>query len=65
MGCLHRALKLSGYEGHDLEVCLPRLLYCLKAEDSGIFQGDSFAAWIRKSKIDGSDLLQKNTRASV
>jgi hypothetical protein len=32
MGQLHDALKASGYEGHDLERLLVRLVFCLFAE---------------------------------
>ena len=35
MGLLHDQLKASGYEGHELEVLLVRLLFCLFAEDTG------------------------------
>jgi hypothetical protein len=46
MGRLHDLLKASGYgqegppgrAGHDLEVLLVRLLFCLFADDTGIFQ---------------------------
>ena len=38
MGRLHDALKASGYDGHPLEVLLVRLLFCLFADDTGIFQ---------------------------
>ena len=38
MGRLHDALKASGFEGHALEVLLVRLLFCLFADDTGIFQ---------------------------
>ena len=38
MGKLHDALKASGYEGHPLEVLLVRVLFCLFADDTGIFQ---------------------------
>jgi N-6 DNA Methylase len=38
MGRLHDGLKGSGYTGHDLEVLLVRLLFCLFADDTGIFQ---------------------------
>ena len=37
MGKLHDALKASGYEGHDLERFLVRLLFCLFADHTGIF----------------------------
>jgi len=37
MGELHDALKENGYSGHELEIYLVRLLFCLFADDSGIF----------------------------
>ncbi|MBI3902314.1 MAG: class I SAM-dependent DNA methyltransferase [Nitrosomonadales bacterium] len=58
MGKLHDALKAAGYEGHPLEVLLVRLLFCLFAEDTGIFQpASAFRAWIEeRTEADGSDL---------
>lgn len=38
MAKLHDALKESGYDGHDLEQFLVRLLFCLFADDTGIFE---------------------------
>jgi hypothetical protein len=38
MGRLHDALEDGGYTGHDLERYLVRLLFCLFADDTGIFQ---------------------------
>lgn len=38
MGRLHDALQDAGYTGHDLEQLLVRLLFCLFADDTGIFQ---------------------------
>lgn len=38
MGKLHDALKDSGYDGHELELLLVRLLFCLFADDTGIFE---------------------------
>ena len=38
MGKLHDALKASGYAGHELEQFLVRLLFCLFADDTGIFE---------------------------
>lgn len=37
LGELHDALLDSGYTGHKLEVFLVRLVYCLFADDTGIF----------------------------
>lgn len=58
MGRLHDALKASGYEGHPLEVLLVRVLFCLFADDTGIFQpAQSFRAFIEeRTAADGSDL---------
>lgn len=42
MGRLHDALKASGYDGHDLERLLVRLVFCLFADDTGIFERDTF-----------------------
>ena len=38
MGNLHDALKESGYVGHELERFLVRLVFCLFADDTGIFE---------------------------
>ena len=58
MGKLHDALKASGYEGHPLEVLLVRLLFCLFADDTGIFQpAQALRAWVEdRTAADGSDL---------
>ncbi len=57
MGKLHDQLKAIGYDGHALEVMLIRLLFCLFAEDTGIFAKYQFTNFIqRKTKADGSDL---------
>lgn len=43
MGVLHDALKRDNYAGHALEVFLVRLMFCLFAEDTGIFPpGETF-----------------------
>ncbi len=59
MAKLHDALKSHGYEGHELEVYLVRLLFCLFADDTGIFPQDSFLHYIEQSKPDGSDLSER------
>jgi hypothetical protein len=66
MGKLHDLLKASGYGGetdqgrggHPLQVLLVRLLFCLFADDTGIFQpAQSFNDWLReRTAEDGSDL---------
>lgn len=57
MGKLHDALLESGYSGHKLEVFLVRILFCLFADDTGIFSKDHFNFYLEnKTKEDGSDL---------
>jgi hypothetical protein len=57
MGKLHDALKTAGYAGHDLEVLLVRLLFCLFAEDTGIFETAAFHDLIaQRTAPDGADL---------
>jgi hypothetical protein len=58
IGELHDALKRDNYTGEKLEVFLVRLLFCLFADDTGIFQPkDSFHDLIDyHTKPDGSDV---------
>jgi hypothetical protein len=58
MGRLHDALKASGYAGHALEVLLVRLLFCLFAEDTTLFEPKgAFREYIENAtREDGSDL---------
>jgi len=59
MGKLHDMLKDSGYLGHDLEQYLVRLLFCLFADDTDIFDKDTLRYYIEEqTKQDGSDLGQ-------
>ena len=57
MGKLHDRLKEIGYTGHDLEVYLVRLLFCMFADDTNIFEKGIFGEYIDlHTKEDGSDL---------
>ncbi len=57
MGELHDRLKAIGYTGHVLEVYLVRLLFCLFADDTGIFERDHFMNYLRDCTAeDGRDL---------
>ncbi|MGH8250659.1 MAG: class I SAM-dependent DNA methyltransferase [Steroidobacteraceae bacterium] len=57
LGKLHDLLKASGYEGHPLEVLLVRLLFCLFADDTGIFDKHGFREYLeQRTGEDGSDL---------
>jgi type I restriction-modification system DNA methylase subunit len=57
MGKLHDTLEAAGYKGHALEVYLVRVLFCLFAEDTGIFERTQFQDLVDTyTKPDGSDL---------
>jgi len=57
MGELHDTLKAIGYTGHHLELYLVRLLFCLFADDTDIFEHDHFIKYIlQRTNVDGSDL---------
>ena len=55
---LHDTLKASGYGGHDLELLLVRTVFCLFADDTGIFEPrDIFLQFIEeRTAEDGADL---------
>jgi hypothetical protein len=56
MAALHDALLKTGYSGHPLEVFLVRIMFCLFADDTGIFDKDSFRWFVEeKTRSDGSD----------
>lgn len=60
MGKLHDRLKEIGYAGHFLEVYLVRLLFCLFADDTTIFEKQQFQEYIlNRTNVDGSDLASK------
>ena len=58
VGQLHDALAASGYTGHDLEQFLVRIVFCLFADDTGIFEPrDIFFDFLEnRTQKDGSDL---------
>jgi hypothetical protein len=59
MGKLHDALKAAGYDGHALEVLLVRLLFCLFADDTGIFPPHTFHELLaQRTTEDGANLGQ-------
>ena len=59
MGRLHDKLKAIGYDGHELEVYLVRLLFCLFAEDTSILERRQFQDLIEQRTVeDGQDLAQ-------
>lgn len=57
MGKLHDDLLDSGFRGHELEIFLMRFLFCMFADDTGMFDKSIFADYIRENTSeDGSDL---------
>ncbi len=58
MAKLHDAIKATGYNGKDLETYLVRLLFCLFAEDTGLFgeNGVFLDYLVNHTQADGSDL---------
>lgn len=57
MARLHNQLRDDNYTGHDLEVLLVRLVFCLFADDSGIFEKSQLRDYVaNRTSDDGSDL---------
>ena len=57
LGQLHDTLEAGGYSSHDLERFLVRILFCLFAEDTGLFERESFKLYIEnRTAPDGPDL---------
>ena len=58
VGRLHDALDAAGYRGHDLERFLVRIVFCLFADDTGIFEPrDILFDFIEsRTRRDGIDL---------
>ena len=58
VGRLHDALNGAGYSGHKLERFLVRIVFCLFADDTGIFEPrDIFLEFIEtRTSEDGADL---------
>ena len=58
VGRLHDALDDAGYRGHDLERFLVRIVFCLFADDTGVFEPRDilFDFLESRTRQDGSDL---------
>ena len=57
LGRLHDQFKATGYDGHALEILLVRLLFCLFAEDTALFERRLFQDYLeQRTNEDGSDL---------
>lgn len=57
VGSLHDEIKATGYEGHKLERFLVRIVFCMFADDTGIFQPkDSLLDFLEhRTNPDGTD----------
>lgn len=56
LGQLHDALDDSGFTGHQLQVFMVRILFCLFAEDTGVFNRHQFTRYITQfTSGTGSD----------
>ena len=61
VGKLHDEIEASGFTGHDLEVFLVRLVFCLFADDTGVFPAkDMFLEYLEtRTSEDGTDMRGK------
>ena len=57
LAALHDSIKKTEYDGKNLEILLVRILFCLFAEDTGLFaEQDQFYTLINKTHTDATDL---------
>jgi hypothetical protein len=57
---IHDRLRENGYDGHPLRVWLTRILFCLFADDAGVFERAAFHSYIAThTASDGNDLGQE------
>jgi len=57
MAELHDALLEGRYTGHDLRVFLVRVLFCLFAEDTGIFPPSAFKLYMQEKALEDFTLV--------
>lgn len=56
LGELHDNLQTSGFKGHALQVFMVRVLFCMFAEDTGVFDPRQFVQYLLNfTREDGSD----------
>jgi len=57
IGKLYDALRASNYPPNEISTLLTRLVFCFFADDTGIFNRDSFKMYLEdRTEIDGSDI---------
>lgn len=60
METLHKKLLESKYPRNDSDLLMTRVVFCLFADDSGIFQQDQFMNYLlNETRVDGSDLVDR------
>lgn len=60
MANLHAELKTQGYDNKNMRKFLTRLTYCMFADNTGIFESNSFCGYIAdRTSIDGTDVGSK------
>jgi hypothetical protein len=63
LGKLHDYLSENGYQNHDLQIFMVRILFCLFAEDTGVFNHHQFTKYLMnftdENGIDTDMHLQK------
>ena len=60
LSILHEQLDKIGYGGHELQICLVRIIFCLFADDSEIWERNIFQKYIvERTREDGSDLAMQ------
>lgn len=63
IAALHNQLRDDNYVGHDLEVLLVRLVFCMFADDSGIFDLNELSDYLNnRTSEDGSDFGPRLTQ---
>ncbi|HJS84905.1 MAG TPA: type IIL restriction-modification enzyme MmeI, partial [Acetobacteraceae bacterium] len=63
LGELHDLLEDDGFTGRDLDIWMVRTLFCLFADNAGIFESGTFRELIEtRTSEDGSDLSAWMTR---
>ena len=59
MATLHDAVRASGYDDHSLREWLTRILFCLFADDTEVWDRNAFSNYLYlHTRQDGSDLGQ-------
>ena len=56
IGAVYDGLRISGYQGDPLQRFLVRVVFCLFADNTGIFERDSFLNLLeQRTSVDGAD----------